>query len=1517
SSIALTSTNAIAITGNYFATPKFGPITLPTATKRFAFVAELVAYPNPAPPSAPILEASSDSGASNSDGITNDTTPTFDINQAIATDTVDLLIDGTVAGSRMGPGAINVAGALSSGTYTFTAQQHDSLGISAQSPGLTVTILATAPAAPTIPTLLAADDSGTKGDSITNVRLPHLVGTAPAGMTVQIINASGTVLGSAVVPPSGSYSVPFASSLSDGTYTLRVQLVDVAGNVSAPSLAFNLTIDGTPPAAPLTPTLFTTDDSGVQGDYITSVRQPHLVGTATPGLTVQIINASGTVFGSAVVPAGGSYSVPFTNPLSDGTYTFLAQLVDTAGNVSTANPAFNLTIDATPPVAPLTPTLLSTDDSGTPGDSITNVRQPHLVGTAPAGVTVQIINASGTVFGSAVVPPSGSYSVPFASSLSDGTYSFLVQLVDVAGNVSSPSPAFNLTIDTTPPATPAAPSLAVVDDSGTIGDGITTVTRPHLVGVAEAGALVQILNASGSVVGSAQAAINGSYSVQFASGLIPGTYSVRVQAQDAAGNVSAASTAFSLSIITVNLPTPAAPALAPGDDSGTVGDGVTNVKNPHLVGTTIANVTVQIINPSGAVVGSAPSASNGSYSVPFASALSDGSYSVSVRLQDSAGDLGAPSPAFAFTIDTTPPATPAAPALAASDDSGTVGDGLTNVKAPNLVGATEAAALVQIVNASGTVLGSATASPTGSYSVPFTSALADGVYAVSVRAQDAAGNMSGASLVFALTIDTTTPAVPSAPTLATGDDSGTRGDGITNVKAPHLVGTATAGVTVQIVNAGGTVLGSATATSGGAYSVAFTNALSDGTYAVSVRAQNAAGNLSASSAAFSLTIDTTPPATPAAPTLAASDDTGTLGDGVTTVSQPHLVGTTEPNALVQIIDAAGTSLGSATASNTGAYSVQFSSPLGLGTYSVRVQTQDAAGNLSGASQAFSLTITAAPQLSAPTLAAADDSGVKGDKLTNVRQPHLVGTATPGVTVQIIDASNQVLGSALAAADGSYSVLISSALGDGAYTLRARAQDASGLSAPSASFMLTIDGTAPLAPAAPTLLPADDTGTKGDGITVVRRPHLIGITEPNAVVDLIDQSGNAIASSTAGTDGSYSIQPPSDLLNGHYSFQARARDAAGNQGTVGPTLSLTLTTVAGDYDCDGQADLAVYRPSTGQWLIMGSRTGGQVVSFGQPGVDIPVPGDYDGVGKTEVAVFRPTTGQWFIIGPSGGRAVQFGAPGDQPVPGDYDGTGKSEIAVFRPTTGQWFILGPSGGRAVQFGAPGDQPVPADYDGDGKFDLAVYRPSTAQWLIQRSTAGYESISFGAPGLDQPVPADYDGDGKADLAVYRPTTAQWFVLRTTAGPEAVTFGAPGLDVPIPADYDGDGKTDIAVFRPTTATWYALRTTAGPMATPFGAPSLDMPLTAPLAYRTQIVQATRMGSRIAAASLPASHTLATSGFAASPTLGEVALIDSTTPAPGPVLATSAPFSRKLHPVDLTLGAAIDELYPTSAEDR
>src|SRR5262249_24907667 len=274
-------------------------------------------------------------------------------------------------------------------------------------------------------------------------------------------------------------SVTAASPFADGFYTVFARAMDAAGNLSTLSTGFAVLIDTTPPAAPTPPTLLSADDSGTKGDGVTSVKQPHLVGTAEAGGAVPILNAWGTVLGSASAAADGSYSVVLASPLADGTYALRAQALDVAGNPSTPSGAFNLTINtAALPAAPSTPALLAGDDTGVKGDGGTSVKQPHLTGTPTAGLTVQVVNGSGTVLGPAVAARNGWYSVLPASAPPDGTYSLQARAVDASGNVSPPSAALGLVIDTTAPAKPPTPTLLPADDSGIKGDAITYVRQP-------------------------------------------------------------------------------------------------------------------------------------------------------------------------------------------------------------------------------------------------------------------------------------------------------------------------------------------------------------------------------------------------------------------------------------------------------------------------------------------------------------------------------------------------------------------------------------------------------------------------------------------------------------------------------------------------------------------------------------------------------------------------------------------------------------------------------------------------------------------------------------------------------------------------------------------------------------------------------------------------------------------------------------------------------------------------------
>jgi len=216
-------------------------------------------------------------------------------------------------------------------------------------------------------------------------------------------------------------------------------------------------------------------------------------------------------------------------------------------------------------------------------------------------------------------------------------------------------------------------------------------------------------------------------------------------------------------------------------------------------------------------------------------------------------------PAGILQIDTTAPAAPTALSLDTTTDSGTKGDGITNVTQVTIDGTAEPGSTVTLYDTNGTtVIGTGTANAsTGAFAIT-TTALSSGVHNITATATDAAGNISVHSTADSITIDTTPPAAPTGLTPDSTTDSGAKGDGITSFTQVEIDGTAAPGSNVTLYDTNGTTvlgIGTANATTG-AFSIT-TSALSLGNHSITAKAADAAGNISAASTPYSVTV--TPP----------------------------------------------------------------------------------------------------------------------------------------------------------------------------------------------------------------------------------------------------------------------------------------------------------------------------------------------------------------------------------------------------------------------------------------------------------------------------------------------------------------------------------------------------------------------------------------------------------------------------------------------------------------------------------
>ena len=457
------------------------------------------------------------------------------------------------------------------------------------------------------------------------------------------------------------------------------------------------------------------------------------------------------------------------------------------------------------------------------------------------------------------------------------------------------------TIDNTAPTNTIA-SAAFSNDTGSSSTDFITKTAAQTISGATSANLasdetVQVSIDNGSTYQNATGA-SGQTSWSLSGVTLTGSNTLKIRVIDGVGN---AGPVFSQAyVLDTTAPTNIIATVAFSNDTGSSStDFITKTAAQTISGTTSANLasdeTVQVSLDNGSTYQDATGTA-GQKTWSLSGVTLTGSNTLKIRVTDTAGNTGAVV-SQAYVLDTTAPSAPTGLALATASDSGSSNsDRITKITTPVITGTCEANANVTLFDTDGTtVLGTTTADGSGNWSIT-SSTLSDGSHTLTAKATDKAGNTGVASSGLQVNIDTTAPAKPGTPVLAAASDSGaSNSDGITSVTTPTLSGTAEANATITIYDTNGTtVLGTTTANGSGNWSVA-TSTLSEGSHTITVKATDAAGNVSVASSGLSITIDTTAPTNTIA-TVAFSNDTGSSStDFITKTAAQTISGTTSAN----------------------------------------------------------------------------------------------------------------------------------------------------------------------------------------------------------------------------------------------------------------------------------------------------------------------------------------------------------------------------------------------------------------------------------------------------------------------------------------------------------------------------------------------------------------------------------------------------------------------------------------------
>ncbi|EAS6357699.1 TPA: non-fimbrial adhesin SiiE [Salmonella enterica subsp. enterica serovar Suelldorf] len=977
----------------------------------------------------------------------------------------------------------------------------------------------------------ASDDSGAKGDWITNKHNAlTLLGTADRFATVNIL-IDGKTIGVTTADADGNWNFDISRNLSDNVYKITVESIDPLGRTS--SVDYQLTIDSFTPI----PTVMLHDsaDSGVKGDMITKINTPLFTGMAEANAKVSIY-VDGVLSGEAIAGDDGVWNFQFTTALSDGSHDVTVKVEDIAGNTASSS-AYNFQIVT----QTQKPTIELVNDTGVDNtDHIINEKNPALTGTAAPYSTVKLY-VDGALIAEVRTNKDGrwEYTLKADQGLVDGDHRITASVEDIAGNIAHSDP-FLISVDTA--ISIPIVSLSPDSDSGIADDNLTNIVKPtlHLKDIDPDIISVQVWDAaSDTQIGVATQQPDGSWAYTFTSDLTEGLHQVYVKVEDIAGN-KANSAVFDFTIDTT-VSTPVISLLSK-DDTGVTGDNLTNINKPGFaisgVDADAHRVVVQVMHNS---VSEEIELShlNGSWLFTPGNTWADGSYTLTVKVEDKAGNTNYSAP-LTVVIDTQI----AIDGVELVNDSGVKGDNMTNDDRPHFrVTVPTDVNEVRLSIDGGNSWVQATPGVAGSWEYIWPTDLADGQYTLTVEATDKAGNTVTKTIDFAVDTTLSVPVI----VLNSADDTGVQGDNMTNSTQPtfalqHIDDDAVR-VTVSVEHGGVTTTFDATKGTGG-WTFTPPALWADGDYTLSVSVEDKAGNTS-HSASLTVTVDTQI----AINNIELVNDSGIPNDNLTNNVRPHFQVTvpTDVNVVRLSIDGGKTWFNATQGATPGAWDYIWPDDVADGGYTLTVEATDKAGNQTTQELDFTIDTT----LSVPTLSldSADDSGIAGDNITNVK--------TPGFTLNNIDTDvSRVIVEVmhngikqevpLVQTGGQWRFAPTSDWGDGDYILTVKVEDRAGNVKQSAPLTVTVDTHI----AIDRIELVNDSGIPGDNLTNEARPHF-QVTVPadvNGVRLSIDGGKTWFDATQSATSGVWDYTWLTNVANGPHTLMVEASDKAGNKTT---------------------------------------------------------------------------------------------------------------------------------------------------------------------------------------------------------------------------------------------------------------------------------------------------------------------------------------------------------------------------------